>query len=80
MAYEIWDGETGNVLIVRPSRSEALTVIREAIATHGEHYIDSLVLIREDDTGETHVLAEGRELARLATIDPLRANDSRVAD
>ena len=80
MAYEIWDGDSGNLLIVRPSRSEALTVIREAIATHGEQYIDSLALILEDDTGETHVLAEGRELATLATTEPHRADDSRVAD
>ena len=80
MAYEIWDGESGNMLIVRPSRSEALAVIHEAIASHGEQYIDSLALIFEDDAGETHVLAEGRELAALATSDPHRTTHSRVAD
>ena len=77
MAYEIWDGETGNLLIVRPSRSEALTIIREAIARHGEQYIDTLALVLEDDTGETHVLAEGRELATLAMTG---ANHPHVAD
>jgi len=66
MAYEIWDGETGNLLVTRPSRSEALIVIREAIARHGEQYIDTLALILEDETGGTHVLAESRELATLA--------------
>lgn len=80
MTYEIWDGESGNLLIVRPSRNEALTVIRDAIAEYGEQYVDSLALILEDDRGETHVLAEGRELAALATAHPHRADDSRVAD
>jgi hypothetical protein len=80
MTYEVWDADSGNLLIVRPSRSEALTVIREAIAEHGEQYVDSLALILEDDTGETHVLAEGRELAVLAASSPDRAGDSRVAD
>jgi hypothetical protein len=80
MAYEIWDGESGNLLIVRPSRSDALAVIREAIAKHGEQYIDSLALILEDESGETHVLAEGQELARLAITGQHRANHPHVAD
>lgn len=80
MAYEIWDGESGNLLVARPTRSEALTIICDAIARHGEQYVESLALILEDDAGETHVLAEGRDLATLATTDPRRTNHPHVAD
>lgn len=73
MTYEVWDGDSGNLLVERPTRVEALLIVREAIARHGESYVDSLALVLEDDDGESHVIAEGRELAKLAT------NSVRVA-
>jgi hypothetical protein len=64
--YEIWDRESGNLLVDRPTEVEALSVVREAIARHGAAYADSLSLIFEDDEDEIHVIAEGPELAELA--------------
>jgi hypothetical protein len=69
MAYEIWDGASGNLLIVRSSQTEALAVVRDAMVSHGSEYVDDLALILEDDNGESHVIAEGNQLAKLASSE-----------
>ena len=66
MTYEIWDGASGNLLVTRPTKVEALIVVGEAIARHGERYADSLALILEDDEGESHLIAEGPALAAMS--------------
>jgi hypothetical protein len=66
MTYEIWGGASGNLLVTRPTNIEALMVVREAIANHGEEYVDSLALLFEDEAGESMLIAEGPELAAMS--------------
>lgn len=76
MIYELWDMKTVNLVVSYENEAEALAVVREAVAHHGESYVEGLALIREDDRGESHTVAEGRSLldhAAAAALLPLPA-------
>ena len=72
MAYEIWDGSSGNLLMERPTKNEALAAVREIIDLRGEAYIEPFALILEDDDGESQMIAQGKELAALAFASRFR--------
>lgn len=61
--YELWDGETGNLVNTYDAEVDALAVIREAIRRHGRSYIDTLAVLRVNARGRAKVIAEGPALA-----------------
>ncbi len=66
MLYEIWEAGSGNRVGAWASVDAALTLVLRSVEQHGPHYADSLMLAREDDEGDTEVLAEGQELVKMA--------------
>jgi hypothetical protein len=64
--YEIWETESRNRVGAFTSIEAALSLVRRSVETHGASYVDSLVLALEDDEGETELIAEGPELAKMA--------------
>lgn len=47
---------------------EAVNFVRQAIEDEGSAYIERWFLGREDEDGETHLIASGSDLARLTAI------------
>lgn len=64
--YELWDQETANQIGSYPSRAEAMAVVGDAVRAFGADALATVALGREDDNGDTVVIAAGRELADLA--------------
>jgi hypothetical protein len=64
MTYELWSGISGNMVGAYPSQDEALNAVRLAAVRNGPEYVESLALVVEDDDGESHLIAEGQQLAR----------------
>ena len=65
-SYELWDGETRNVLGTYASEEAALAVIRNLLQKHGPGAIAGLLLGREDESGRSTLIAEGSALVRRA--------------
>ena len=61
--YELWETRSGNLMDTFATQDEALTAVREAIDLHGQAYVDSLALGRENSRGRSKVIARGAELA-----------------
>jgi hypothetical protein len=72
MLYEIWETASGNRVGAYASMSAALDVIHRSVEKHGASYADTLILAREDDDGETELLAEGADLVKMAMAEPAR--------
>jgi len=66
MIYELWNTTTSNAVGDFESEAEALAVVRKAIDRHGRDYANMLLLGCEDEDGESHAIAQGRELAERA--------------
>src|SRR5438067_2135007 len=66
VVYEIWEISSGNLIGTYTTEAEALTLVRDAVASHGMGYADTLALGREDAAGRSRVIASGRELAKRA--------------
>ncbi len=64
--YELWDGESGNLLWTYVSEADALGQIREFIRDGGPQTIDGLALVRVNRDGSGAVVAEDGELASRA--------------
>jgi hypothetical protein len=64
VAYEVWDMRSGNLVASFSREEEALALVRDAVATHGEAYGRSLALIREDDDGTSTTMAVSDQLLR----------------
>jgi len=50
------------MLITYISADEPLVLVRDAIAAHGEAYVRSLALVREDEAGHTTAVAAADQL------------------
>jgi hypothetical protein len=61
MAYELWDTETRNIVNTFESECEAREAARELIAVNPGVYPGALVLLLEDESGETTMVASGSE-------------------
>jgi hypothetical protein len=72
MAYEIWNGTSGSIMMERPTREEALAAVRSMIDRYGPDSAADLALIHEDADGSSHLIAEGAELAKLSQELPAR--------
>jgi hypothetical protein len=79
MAYELWNGQSGTLLLERSTQEEALDVVRSAIERHGRSYADHLALILEDGKGDARVIAEGADLATLSERKPKHKRIQRPA-
>jgi hypothetical protein len=66
MLYELWETKSHNRIGAFPSPEAAIELVRRAVERHGSGYTDTLVLAREDDEGDTELIAEGADLAKLA--------------
>src|SRR5437763_648324 len=64
--YELWDIETANLIGTYETEDAALSVVRQAIETHGQDYVASLALGSEDKRGRSKLLAKGAELPERA--------------
>ncbi len=64
MTYELWSAISGNLVGAYSSEEAALESARRAVARNGPEYVESLALVVEDDSGESHLIAEGRDLSR----------------
>ena len=66
MAYELWSLSTGNAVAEFSAEVEALRFIAEAVRQYGRAYGKDLLLGREDDDGESHLIAQSTDLVELA--------------
>ncbi len=64
--YELWDGESGNLLWAYLSEADALVQIREFMRDGGPQTINGLALVRVNPDGSGVVVAEDSELATRA--------------
>jgi hypothetical protein len=62
MAYEVWEMQSGNLVASFSREREALALVRDAIAAHGEAYARTLALVNEDETGLTTTVAAADQL------------------
>ena len=70
MAYELWSLSTGNAVAEFSAEVEALRFIAEAVQRYGRAYGEDLLLGREDDDGESHLIAQSTDLVELALSMP----------
>ncbi|MFN8636528.1 MAG: hypothetical protein U0893_21990 [Chloroflexota bacterium] len=68
MAYEIWEMQTGNLVASFRREREALALVRDALEAHGDTYVRSLALVREDEDGSTITVAESCALIERARV------------
>jgi hypothetical protein len=66
--FNLWDAEDNNLVGSFPTRAEALAVVRYSLAEFGPSSVETLMLTAEDERqGPLKVIAEGEDLARLAS-------------
>jgi hypothetical protein len=68
MSFEIWEMQTGNLVASFAREEDALALVRDAMNDHGESYIATLALVREDDDGQSVTVATGYALVERARI------------
>lgn len=68
MAYEIWEMQTGNLVASFSRERDALALVRDAVAAHGEAYVETLALVHEDGAGSPTTVATSHELLERASI------------
>lgn len=66
MIYELWDTCSGNVVGTFTTKEEALAIVRDAVALHGEAFAKWFLLGQEDKAGRSRRIAEGKALVALA--------------
>ncbi len=62
MTYEIWEMQTGNLVASFGREQDALALVRDAVAAHGEAYVRSLALVREEEGGHATTVAAADQL------------------
>jgi hypothetical protein len=67
MAFEVWEMQTGNLVASFSHERDALALIRDAVKAHGEGYVESLALVREDEDGNSTTVATSYELIQRAS-------------
>jgi len=73
-AYELMDVEAGSVVGFYETEDEALTIVRDTVASYGMRGVEGLVLSRLSDDGSLELIAEGSALAdRAASRTIIRA-------
>jgi hypothetical protein len=64
--YELWDGETGNLIGAYASEQEALAAVSDAVHRYGPAAATTLALVVEDERGEGGLMASGASLIERA--------------
>lgn len=64
--YELWDGETGNLIGAYASEQEALAAVSDAVQRYGPSAATTLALAVEDERGEGGLMASGASLIERA--------------
>ncbi len=70
MLYEIWETKSRNRVGAFASLDAALALVCRSVEQHGPRYAETLMLAREDDQGDTELLAEGAALMNMAAPAP----------
>ena len=68
MTYELWETQTGNLVASFSREQDAMALVRDAVATHGEAYVRSLALVSEDETGHSATIAVADQLLARARV------------
>lgn len=66
MIFELWDTRSTNIINAYDNGRDALALVLSGIERNGPNDTDTLVLVVEDDNGDTHLVAQGEELAEMA--------------
>ena len=69
MSYELWSAKSRNLIDTYGSREHALAEVQAIVRRRGAAYAERLVLVREDEQGDSVRIAAGAELIRLANED-----------
>ena len=64
--YELWDGDTGNLVGAYESEKDALAAVHDTVRRHGRAAASTLALAVEDEGGEGGMLASGASLIERA--------------
>ena len=64
--YELWDGETGNLIGAYASEQDALAAVHDTVHRYGPAAATALALAVEDERGEGGLLASGADLIERA--------------
>jgi hypothetical protein len=64
--YALWEIRSRNLVDDFDNEHDALALVWENIKHHGPAIADTLTLNVEDEAGELHFIATGKELAELA--------------
>ena len=67
--YEIWDEESANLVEEYDSQEAALDFMRQAISELGVEGAVAFELLKETSDGPEELVARGRELVLLATVN-----------
>jgi hypothetical protein len=63
MTYELWDTRGTNIVGAFNNECDALALVLSGIERNGPEDTNPLVLALEDEDGDTHTIAQGKELA-----------------
>lgn len=66
MIYELWYTDTTNIIGAFDNERDALALVWSGIERNGPEGIETLVLVVEDEQGDTHSVAQGEALAEMA--------------
>lgn len=69
MIYELWDGDSRNLIDAYESEAAALVDVRQLVARNGLDYARSLALLACTDDEEMSLVAEGFALVERANVD-----------
>jgi hypothetical protein len=64
--YELWDGETGNLVGAYASEQDALAAVSDAVHRYGPAAATTLALAVEDERGEGGLMVSGASLIERA--------------
>jgi len=71
MRFELWDGESGNLIWTFPSEADALAQVRAFVRENGMDAVRGLTLVRAEEDGRGGVIAEDAALVARAMPDDL---------
>lgn len=67
IVYELWDSRSNNLIDAFDSEHDALIALRDAVRKQGEHVVEFLVLVEDDDVNDvSRIISQGHELLERA--------------
>ena len=68
MTYEVGETQPANLVALFGRGQDAMALVCDAVATHGEAYVRSLALVGEDETGRSATIAVADQLLARARV------------